>query len=129
MIRIAGVTVNDKVQARFALPVIKGIGKSNVKKILDELNIKHTTPLKDVEEQEINKLRNFIENNYLVESDLKRKNLGDIKRLIDISTYRGTRHKNGLPVRGQTTKTNSRTRRGNVRRTAGSGRAKASDKT
>ncbi len=129
MIRIAGITLNGKKQARFALTPIKGVGKSNVKVILKELEIDPITKLDDLDDQVINKLRNYIENNYLVEADLRRKVQGDIKRLIDINSHRGYRHKNGLPVRGQTTKTNSRTRRGNVRKTAGSGRAKSADKT
>jgi small subunit ribosomal protein S13 len=129
MIRIAGVTLNSKKQAKFALTPIKGVGKSNINKILQEFDIKPNTVLDSVEEQIIIKLRNYIETTFLVESDLKRKTSGDIKRLIDISSHRGYKHKNGLPVRGQTTRTNSRTRRGNVRRTAGSGKMKSSDKT
>jgi len=124
MIRIASVTLNSNKQARFALPLIKGVGKNNVKKILDALKIEYTTKLSDLDEQKIVELRNYIESNYLVEADLRRLQLGNIKRLIDINSWRGGRHKVGLPVRGQTTKTNSRTRRGNKRSTSSSGKIK-----
>ncbi|NJL97163.1 30S ribosomal protein S13 [Candidatus Gracilibacteria bacterium] len=129
MIRIAGVTLDDNKEVRFALTPIKGIGKSNVRQILKQFKIKGFTKLKDLEEKIIIELRNYIETNFIVEADLRRQHQGNIKRLVDISSWRGKRHKNGLPVRGQTTRTNSRTRRGNVRKTAGSGRAKAASKT
>lgn len=128
MIRIASVTINPKKQARFALTPIKGIGKSNVKNVLKKLEISPTTKLQDISEELMVQLRNVIETEYLVESDLRRKNLTDIKHLTDISSWRGLRHKAGLPVRGQTTKTNSRTRRGNKRLTGGSGKIKATKK-
>jgi small subunit ribosomal protein S13 len=129
MIRIAGVTLKENKQARFALTPIKGVGKSNVKKILLELKIKPTDTLGSLEEPKIISLRNYIETNFIVESDLRRQQQSNIKRLVDINSWKGKRHKSGLPVRGQTTRTNSRTRRGNVRKTAGSGRAKAASKT
>lgn len=129
MIRIAGVTLNPNKNIRFALSPIKGIGKTNVKVILKETGINESIKLKDVSENDVIKLRNYIENNYIVEADHRRQTQADIKRLIDIGSYRGNRHKSGLPSRGQRTRTNSRTRRGNVRRTAGSGRAKAAAKT
>jgi small subunit ribosomal protein S13 len=129
MIRIAGVTLNEKKQAKFALTPIKGVGKSNINIILAEFKIDARTLLGDVDEAIIIKLRNYIETNFLIEADLRRKQLSDIKRLIDIGTYRGSRHKSGLPTRGQRTRTNSRSIRGNVRKTAGSGRIKSSDKT
>jgi small subunit ribosomal protein S13 len=125
MIRIASVTINPNKQARFALPLIKGIGKSNVKDILNSLKISFTAKLGDLDEAKIVELRNYIESNYLVEADLRRTQLGNIKRLVDIGSWRGSRHKVGLPVRGQTTKTNSRTRRGNKRSTGSSGKIKA----
>ena len=129
MIRIAGVTLKEDKQARFALTPIKGIGKSNVKEILAHFKIDPTTKLGDVDPKTIIELRNYIETNFIVEADLRRQVQANIKRLIDISSYRGSRHRRGLPTRGQRTRTNSRTRRGNVRRTAGSGRAKAASKT
>jgi small subunit ribosomal protein S13 len=129
-IRIAGANINGKKQARFALTPIKGIGPTNVKKILDILSIAHNAILDDLPEETIVKLRNEIENNSgIIESDLRRFNQANIKRLIDINSHRGLRHKAGLPVRGQTTKTNSRTIRGNKRFTGGSGKGKTATKT
>jgi small subunit ribosomal protein S13 len=125
MIRIAGVNVKDNKQARFALTPIKGIGKTNVKKLLDKLSIPYTTKLNDLSEEIIVKLRNEIEASFLIEADLRRFNSANIKRLVDINAHRGLRHKAGLPVRGQTTKTNSRTVRGNKRNMGGSGKVKA----
>lgn len=129
MIRIAGITINEKKHIKFALTPIKGIGKSNIHIILKEFEFVGNEKISDLEEQLVIKLRNYIETTFLVEADLRRKNQSDIKRLVDIGTYRGSRHKNALPTRGQRTRTNSRTRRGNVRRTAGSGRTKSADKT
>jgi small subunit ribosomal protein S13 len=129
MIRIAGITIDEKKQIKFALTPIKGVGKSNVHGILKEFSLTGVEKIADLEEQVVIKLRNFIETTFLVEADLRRKTQADIKRLVDIGTYRGSRHKNALPTRGQRTRTNSRTRRGNVRRTAGSGRTKSADKT
>lgn len=129
MIRIAGVSINPKKHARFALTAIRGIGPSNVKIILRALNIPFDARLGDLEETKIVELRNHIEENYLVEADLKRQEQANIKRLIDIGCWRGKRHQLGLPVRGQRTRTNNRTRRGNKRISAGSGRAKAPSKT
>jgi small subunit ribosomal protein S13 len=125
MIRIAGVNINGKKHARFALTVIKGVGPTNVKKILNNINMPFDTKLDDVSEETLVKLRNEIDAVGLLESDLRRFNQANIKRLIDINSHRGLRHKAGLPVRGQTTKTNSRTIRGNKRLTGGSGKIKA----
>lgn len=124
MIRIAGVNVDSSKHARFALTVVKGIGKTNVKELLLKLNIAFDTKLDSLSEDQLVLLRNQIDT-YLIEADLKRFNQANIKRLIDINSHRGLRHKAGLPVRGQTTKTNSRTVRGNKRLTGGSGKIKA----
>jgi small subunit ribosomal protein S13 len=129
MIRIAGVNLNPNKQIKFALTPIKGVGKSNVRKILANFSYAGNITLSSLSDQEVVDLRNYIESNYLVEADLRRQTMGDIKRLIDLSAWRGLRHKLGLPSRGQTTRTNSRTRRGNVRKTGGSGRAKSASKT
>jgi small subunit ribosomal protein S13 len=112
MIRIAGTNVSDKQAARFALSAIVGIGKSNVKVVLNALNIDFNTKLSELSEEEIVQLRNYIESNYILEADLRRQEQANIKRLIDINSHRGSRHKLGLPTRGQTTRTNSKTRRG-----------------
>lgn len=129
MIRIAGVNIDDKKQARFALTAIKGIGKSNVKTVLRAVGIQFDAKLGELAEEVIVKLRNYVEGNYQLEADLIRQQKADIKRLVDINTYRGSRHKKRLPVRGQTTRTNSRTVRGNVRHTGSSGRPKPAAKT
>jgi small subunit ribosomal protein S13 len=130
MIRIAGVNIREDKHAKFALTPIKGIGPTNVKIILKKLDIALDTKLGTLDEQTIVKLRSEIEGGgWLIEADLRRFNTANIKRLIDINCHRGLRHKAGLPVRGQTTKTNSRTARGNKRGTGGSGRAKSASKT
>ncbi len=125
MIRISGVNVDGRKHARFALTVIKGVGPTNVKTILNNVGIAFDAKLDDVSEETLVKLRNEIDNSGLLESDLRRFNQANIKRLIDINSHRGSRHKANLPVRGQTTKTNSRTVRGNKRFTGGSGKIKA----
>jgi small subunit ribosomal protein S13 len=125
MIRIAGVNINDKKQARFALTPIKGIGKSNVKKLLAMLNIDPVSKLNELSEEQLTKLRNTIDEEFLIEADLRRQQQAHIKHLIDIKTYRGDRHHKNLPVHGQTTKTNSRTVRGNKRSSGASGKIKA----
>lgn len=125
MIRIAGKNINEKKQARFALTPIKGIGKSNVKKLLSMLNIEPATLLSTLSEEELTKLRNTIDSEFVIETDLRRNQQSAIKHLIDIKTYRGDRHVKHLPTRGQSTKTNSRTVRGNKRLTGGSGKNKA----
>jgi small subunit ribosomal protein S13 len=129
MARIAGITIPNEKRVEAALPYIYGIGLSLSKKILKETGVSPHTRVKDLTEEELNKLREFIEKKFKVEGQLRQQILLNVKRLKEIGSYRGTRHIKGLPVRGQRTKTNSRTRRGNVRRTAGSGRTKSSDKT
>lgn len=129
MIRIAGVNLDPKKQTRFAITSIKGIGKSNVKVVLDELGIDPKVKLGDLDEKALVKMRSHIEDNYIVEADLVREIKANIKRYKDTKSYRGLRHAAGMPVRGQRTKTNSRTVRGNKRMTAGSGRAGAAQKT
>lgn len=129
MIRIAGVTIDGQKHIRFALSIIKGVGKSNIKNILNELKLQPDVKMDTLSEKEVADIRSYIENNFLIEADLRRLNMTNIKRLTDIGTWRGKRHKAHLPVRGQRTKTNSRTVRGNTRNTAGSGKNKAAGKT
>jgi small subunit ribosomal protein S13 len=112
IVRIAGITLNSKKHARFALTPIKGVGKSNVKDILKALDIPFDAMLGDLEEKKIVEIRNYIEKNYLVEADLRRQKQADIKRLVELNTWRGKRHELHLPVRGQRTRNNSRTVRG-----------------
>jgi small subunit ribosomal protein S13 len=124
MIRIAGVNINDKKQARFALTPIKGIGKNNVKQLLAKLGIAPASKLNELSEEQLTKLRNTIDEDFLIEADLRRQQQSHIKHLIDIKTYRGDRHHKHLPVHGQTTKTNSRTVRGNKKSSGASGKIK-----
>ena len=129
MIRIAGVNIPDEKCIDISLTYIYGIGLSTSKKILEQLGIDPTTRAKDIPEETVSKLREVIENEYVIEGELRHKRKMNIRRLKDIGCYRGTRHQKGLPVRGQRTKTNNRTVRGNKRFTAGSGRAPAASKT
>lgn len=129
MARIAGTNIPNEKRIEASLPYIYGVGPTLSKKILESTGIDPNRRTKDLSESELQTLRDYIEKNYKVEGPLRQQVLLNIKRLKEIGAYRGVRHIRGLPVRGQRTKTNSRTRRGNVRRTAGSGRSKASDKT
>lgn len=129
MARIAGVNLPFDKRVEIGLTYIFGIGRSLANKILKEAQINPNTKVKNLSEEEIIKLRNIIEKMYKVEGELKREILTNIKRLKEIACYRGVRHLKGLPVRGQRTRTNSRTVRGNVRRTIASGRKPPAQKT
>lgn len=122
MARIAGVTLPPNKKTVIALTYIYGIGKSASEKILKTAGVDGNIRAKDLSEADVQKVRELVEKQYRVEGDLRRDVLSNIKRLKEIGSYRGTRHAKNLPSRGQRTKTNSRTRRGNVRRTTGSGR-------
>lgn len=119
--RILGITLDDKKRLEFALQGLYGIGPSRAKEILAKAKIESGKKTADVTADEENEIRKIVES-YSLEGDLKREVSANIKRLKDIKSYRGSRHTRGLPVRGQRTKTNTRTRRGNVRKTMGSGR-------
>lgn len=121
-IRIAGVNLPDEKRIVIALTYVYGIGKSSAEKILNELNINQDIRSKDLGADDVNRLRNEVESKYTLEGELKRQRQMNIKRLKDIGSYRGLRHAKGLPVRGQRTKTNNRTVRGNKRVTMGSGK-------
>lgn len=112
MARIVGVDLPRNKKVLYALPYIFGLGLSNSKKILAATRVDPDKRVKDLAENEINALREEIERNYTVEGELRKTEGLNIRRLIDIGSYRGHRHRHGLPVRGQRTKTNSRTRRG-----------------
>jgi small subunit ribosomal protein S13 len=128
--RIAGVTLPNEKRIEIALTYIYGIGLSLSKKILKETKIDPDKRTKDLNTAEVNVLRQAIEkSNMKIEGELRRDVLSNIKRLKEISCYRGFRHAKHLPVRGQRTKTNTRTVRGNVRKTMGSGRKPAAQKT
>ncbi len=128
-VRISGVLLPGHKRIEYALPYLYGIGLPLSKKIISEAHIDLGKKTDDLTEQEIGRIRTIIEKHFRVEGDLRREVTLNIKRLKDISAYRGTRHQRGLPVRGQRTRTNSRTVRGNVRRTMGSGRKAAAEKT
>ena len=118
MARVAGADIPNDKRVEIALTYIYGIGLPSSKKILQATNIDSNTRVKDLTEHEITRLRETIEQQYTVEGDLRRELAMNIKRLMDIGSYRGLRHRRGLPVRGQRTRTNSRTRKG-PRRTIG----------
>jgi small subunit ribosomal protein S13 len=115
MARIAGVDLPREKRAEIGLCYIYGIGLSTSQKILASCGVDPNTKVKDLTEEEINRLREIIDRNYRVEGDLRRQVTGNIQRLIEISCYRGIRHRRGLPVRGQRTSTNARTRKGRKR--------------
>ena len=112
MARIAGSDLPRDKRVEIALTYIYGIGRSTSKEILEQTGINPDTRMRNLTEEEINRLREAIEKNYKVEGDLRREIALNIKRLIEIGAYRGLRHRRGLPVRGQRTKTNARTRKG-----------------
>ncbi len=122
MPRIAGVNIPENKVIAAALTYIHGIGRSLSAKILEQAKINPGVRAQKLTAQEINRLKEIIEKNYKIEGDLRRRKMMDIKRLKDIGCYRGVRHIKGLPLRGQRTKTNTRTVRGNVRKTMGSGK-------
>ena len=112
MARIAGVDIPNNKRIEIALTYIYGIGRKSANDILAATGIDPDTRAKDLTESDVAKLRDEIENNYKVEGDLRRDVALDIKRMVEINCYRGIRHRKGLPVRGQRTKTNARTRKG-----------------
>jgi len=124
MPRIAGVNIPEQKQTEIALTYIRGIGRSLSRKILKMAKIDPYKKASELKPEEVARLKDIIEKNFKVEGALQRQVLMDIKRLKDIKCWRGIRHAKGLPVRGQTTRVNSRTVRGNVKRTVGSGRRK-----
>ena len=112
MARIAGVDIPNAKRVEIGLTYIFGIGRTTSNQILAKTGIDPDTRCKDLTEEDVAKLRDEIENNHLVEGELRREVAMDIKRLVEIGCYRGVRHRKGLPVRGQRTKTNARTRKG-----------------
>ncbi len=129
MARIAGVDIPRDKPVEISLTYIFGVGRHHASRAVEASGIKVGTRVRDLTDDEVVKLREYVEENYKIEGELKRIIQNNIKRLKEIGTYRGHRHSRSLPVRGQRTKTNSRTRRGNVRKTVGSGRKKAAEKT
>ncbi len=125
--RILGITIPDEKRIEIGLTTLYGVGRSRAQEILIAAGVSLDKKVKEVTIEEENKIRSIMES-LTLEGDLKRETAGNIKRLKDIKAYRGVRHMRGLPVRGQRTKSNSRTRRGNVRKTMGTGR-KIAEKT
>ncbi|MFA5967179.1 MAG: 30S ribosomal protein S13 [Patescibacteria group bacterium] len=128
MIRIIGIQLPANKRIEVALGYLYGIGLTRSREVLVAANVDLNKRTDALTEEETNRIREIIEKNYVVEGDLRREISTNIKRLKDIGSYRGDRHKKNLPVRGQTTKTNARTKRGK-RVTVGSGRKKSSEKT
>jgi len=124
-VRIAGVNIPNEKRVVIALTYIYGVGNTRAKAILAKAKVNESTRVKDLKEDEANRLREIVEKQYTVEGDLRRDVQANVKRLREIGSYRGLRHAKHLPVRGQRTKTNSRTVRGNKRVTMGSGKSKA----
>ena len=112
MARIAGVNLPNQKRLEIGLTYIFGVGRSTSLKICTELGLSPDTKVRDLTDEEVTKLRNYIDQNLEVEGDLRRERQQAIKRLIEIACYRGIRHRRGLPVNGQRTKTNARTRKG-----------------
>jgi len=128
-VRISGIMIPNEKRVEIALTYVYGIGRVTANKILTIAKINKDTRVKDLKEEDVNRLRALIEKDMKVEGDLRREVSANIKRLKDIGSYRGSRHTKHLPVRGQRTKTNNRTVRGNIRRTATSGKKPAAQKT
>ena len=119
MARIAGVDLPRDKRVEIGLTYIYGIGQTTASKILAETGIDPDTRVRDLEENDVNKIRDYIDHNLKVEGDLRRETSMNIKRLVEIGCYRGVRHRKGLPVRGQSTKQNARTRKGPKRTQGG----------
>jgi len=124
MARIAGVDLPREKRIEVALTYIYGIGDPTARKILQETGINPDLRVKDMEESDVSKLREYIDHNIKVEGDLRREVSLNIKRLVEIGCYRGVRHRKGLPVRGQNTRNNARTRKGPKKAAAGKKKAK-----
>jgi small subunit ribosomal protein S13 len=119
MARIAGVDLPRTKRVEIGLTYIYGIGRSTAQKVCTELTIDQNTKVRDLTDAEVARLRAYIDANLTVEGDLRRERSSDIKRLMDLACYRGLRHRRGLPVRGQRTHTNARTRKGKAKPIAG----------
>ncbi|EKD67280.1 MAG: 30S ribosomal protein S13 [uncultured bacterium] len=127
--RVAGVTIPKQKRVVIALTYVKGVGLTSSKKILENAGVDESVRVKDLTQEQEDKIRAILEGGYITEGDLRRDVAANIKRLKDIKSYRGSRHIKRLPARGQRTKTNSRTVRGNVRNKAASGKKPSAQKT
>jgi small subunit ribosomal protein S13 len=124
MARIAGVNLPNQKRLEIGLTYIYGIGRPTAQKVISELDLNADTKVRDLTDEEVTKLRNYIDQNLEVEGDLRRERTQAVKRLGEIGSYRGIRHRRGLPVNGQRTKTNARTRKGKAK-TVGRGKKAA----
>jgi len=124
MARIAGVDLPREKAVLYAIPLLYGIGKHNAIEVLEKAGIDPRKKIKDLSEAEIGHLREIIDENYVVEGDLRREIHSNIRRLIEIGSYRGLRHRRGLPTRGQNTRSNARSRKGVKKTVAGKKKAK-----
>lgn len=124
MARIAGVDLPRDKALVYALPYIYGIGPKRARDIVEKAGLDGTKRVRELSDEEVTKVRNVIDEGYQVEGDLKREEYGNIRRLIEIGSYRGLRHRRGLPVHGQNTRTNARTRKGKAKTVAGKKKAK-----
>lgn len=124
MARIAGVDLPRDKAVLYALPAIYGIGKHNAAEVIEKAGLDPRTRVRDLSDTEIGKLREIIDRDYQVEGDLRREENGNIRRLIEIGSYRGLRHRRGLPTRGQNTRSNARQRKGPKKTVAGKKKAK-----
>jgi small subunit ribosomal protein S13 len=125
MARIAGVDIPRDKKIEVSLQYIFGIGRTSSIKVLDQAGVNRDAKTRDLTDEEVNRIRDLIDKNHTVEGELRKQVRQDIQRLIEISSYRGIRHRRGLPLRGQRTKTNARTKRGARRTVAGKRRAMA----
>ena len=123
MARIAGINIPPNKRAEIGLTYIYGVGLTTAQTALDDCGIDRNVKIRDLTEEEVTKLRGYVDNNLTVEGDLRRERAQNIKRLMEIACYRGIRHRRGLPVRGQATKTNARTRKGPKKTVAGKKKA------
>ena len=128
MARIAGIDIPRNKQVETSLTYIYGIGRSRSQEILEKADVDPQTRVRDLTDSEVSRLRELIDTQYMVEGDLRREVAMNIKRLTEIGCYRGLRHRKGLPVRGQRTRTNARTRKGPKKTVAGRGRRRGTKK-
>ena len=128
MARIAGIDIPRNKQVEVSLTYIYGIGRSRAQEILEKAQVDPMTRVRDLTDSEVSRLREIIDHEYMVEGDLRREVAMNIKRLTEIGCYRGQRHRRGLPVRGQRTRTNARTRKGPKKTVAGRGRRRGAKK-
>jgi len=119
MARVAGVEIPNDKQLQYSLPYVYGIGRARARQVAEQTNIPPERMVRDLTEDELVRVRAMVEGEFMVEGDLRREVRQNIQRLIEINCYRGYRHRRGLPVRGQRTKTNARTRRGSKRTVSG----------